>query len=303
MMSGWLGRVERWIDHPVAGLRIEVARVFAPLAVLGFMSSRLRHADEWIGDAGFRVPNLDGDWRQPIYVPPLDSWAAWSVAAILTLSGVACLLGLRTRWSALTFAMALGFVALSDRLAAYTVSKLSPVVLLAVAFGGAGSRFGVDAYFERKRTGVVPETFRPCGAVRFLQLLPVVMYSASGIAKVRGDWLSEPLVLWSHIHDSYQTTLAFALASVLPAWTWTLLQGLVLAFEVLAPVWFGLARTRTPALIFGVGMHVMIGLMFGPVRWLALLMITLLVTGYLPDRVLERMDAIGRPVLRAPAVE
>jgi hypothetical protein len=102
-----------------------------------------------------------------------------------------------------------------------------------------------------------------------------------------------PLVLWSHLHDSYQTPVSFALASVLPGWTWTLLQGLVLAFELLSPVWLGLARTRTGALVFGLGMHTMIGLMFGPVRWLALLMMTLLVAGYLPERLLGRLDALA----------
>jgi hypothetical protein len=295
-MTWWRIRlaVESWLDQPVSTLRIEVARICAPLAILGFMSSRLAHADEWIGNAGFRVPDLEGDWRQPLFIPALDSWAAWLVAAVLVASGVACVLGIKTRWAALVFAMCLAFVALSDRLAAYTVSKLSPAVVLAIASGRAGSRFGVDAYFERKRgEGDPSPTRQPSGAVRFLQVLPVVIYSASGIAKVRGDWLHDPLVLWSHIHDSYQTPVSFALGSLLPGWTWTALQVLVLAFEVLAPVWFGFARTRTAAFVFGVGMHVMIGLMFGPVRWLALLMITLLVCGYVPDRLLDALDRTG----------
>ena len=48
---------------PLPVLRIEIVRIVAPLAMLGFMSGRLAHADEWIGDAGFRVPDLGGDWR------------------------------------------------------------------------------------------------------------------------------------------------------------------------------------------------------------------------------------------------
>jgi hypothetical protein len=40
-------------------------------------------------------------------------------------------------------------------------------------------------------------------------------------------------------------------------------------------------------------MHAMIGLMFGPVRWFALLMMTLLVAGYLPERFLGRLDALA----------
>jgi uncharacterized membrane protein YphA (DoxX/SURF4 family) len=292
-MHWMLRRILAWFDEPTPVLRIEIVRICAPLAILGFTSGRLAHADEWIGDAGFRVPDLGGDWRQPLYIPALASWAAWAVAAAMVISGLACCLGVRTRASALVFASTLAFVALSDRLAAYTVTKLSPAVMLAVAFSPAGARLGVDAYWKRKKTGKRPKKLRTSGATRFLQLLVVVMYSASGIAKARGDWLKVPLVLWSHVHDSYQTPIAFALASVLPAWAWTFFQGAVLTFELLAPLWFGLSRTRTWALFFGLSMHTMIGLMFGPVRWLALLMMTLLMAGYLPGRFLVPLDALA----------
>jgi hypothetical protein len=294
MMTPWVfHRVQAWLDEPVPVLRIEIVRIGVPLAVLGFMAGRIAHADEWIGDAGFHVPDLGGDWRQPFYIPALPSWAAWTVAAAMVASGVSCCLGVKARASALVFAATLVFVALSDRLETYTVTKLSPAILLAVACSPAGARLGLEAYWKRRRTGKRPKKLRAIGAVRFLQLLVVVMYSASGIAKARGDWLKVPLVLWSHLHDSYQTSVSFALASVLPGWTWTLLQGLVLAFELLAPLWLGLARTRGWALVFGLSMHAMIGLMFGPVRWLALLMMTLLVAGYLPDRLLGRLDALA----------
>jgi leucyl/phenylalanyl-tRNA--protein transferase len=46
----------RWLDEPQPALRLELVRIVAPLAILGFMSSRIAHADEWIGDGGFHVP-------------------------------------------------------------------------------------------------------------------------------------------------------------------------------------------------------------------------------------------------------
>jgi uncharacterized membrane protein YphA (DoxX/SURF4 family) len=300
-MHSAFARVSQWIERPLPVLRMEIVRIFAPLAILGFMAGRLAHSDEWIGDAGFRVPDLGGDWRQPIYIPALPSWAAWTVAAAMVISGLTCMFGIKTRPSAIVFASLLAFVGLSDRLAAYTVTKLSPIVMFAVAVGPAGTRLGFDAYWKRKRSGERSKKVRVSGALRFLQLLPVVIYSASGIAKVRGDWLKEPLVLWSHLHDSYQTPIAFALASLLPAWTWTLLQGLVLAFEVFAPLWFGFARTRTPAFVFGLGMHTMIGLMFGPVLWLALLMMTVLVATFTPERFLGPLEALALRLEPAPA--
>jgi len=62
------------------------------------------------------------------------------------------------------------------------------------------------------------------------------------------------------------------------------LRALVLAFEVLAPLWFALRWTRAPALVCTLAMHVGIALMFGAVAWFAILMIA--VTPYLPERLL-----------------
>jgi hypothetical protein len=70
----------------------------------------------------------------------------------------------------------------------------------------------------------------------------------------------------------------------LPGGAWTVLQWLTLLFEVGAPLWFALRPTRTAALVAGLGMHVMIGLMFGPVVWFALLMSAMLVGCYAPAR-------------------
>lgn len=300
MSSNPFARAWEWLDEPVSTLRLELLRILTPLCILGFMSGRIAHADEWIGDAGFRVPELEGDARQPLYIPPLPSWIAWSIVAIMVASGLCVALGIRTRKAALVFASTLAFVALSDRLAAFTVSKLSPILMIAVASGPAGARLGVDAWSKRRVGGKCPSKTGPIGAVRFVQLLLPVFYNASGIAKARGDWLKAPHLLWTHLHDTYQTALTFALASVTPGWVWNGLQGMVLAFELLAPVWFGLARTRNYALLFGLGMHVMIGLLFGPVVWFALLMITLLMAGYLPDPWLAPVERLASWLEKRP---
>ena len=114
------------------------------------------------------------------------------------------------------------------------------------------------------------------------------MYSASGIAKARGDWLTTQ-VLWTHLHDQYQTRVAWTIMRILPAWSWWALQGLVLGFEVGAPLWFALPWTRRSALVVGLGMHAMIGLMFGPVVWFALLMGSMLLACFLPESLLLRL--------------
>ncbi len=291
-MRNPLRRLGAWIEEPQPVLRLEIIRIFAPLAVLGFMSGRLIHADEWLGDAGFRVPDLGGDVRQPLYIPALPSSVAWVVVTVMVVSGLLCAAGVRARATAAVFAVVLAFVGLSDRLAAFTVSKISPVIMLAVALGPAGSMLGVDAWRRRKRGEPPPPSTQSLGSVRFLQLMLVTFYCASGLAKAGGDWMVVPRVLWTHLHDSYQTPISLFLASTLPVWVWTPLQASVLAFEALAPLWFGLRWTRPYALLFGLGMHLGIGLMFGPVIWFALLMMTLLVGCFLSDRWLARIARI-----------
>ena len=283
--------------RPRSIARLAALRILAPLAILGFMSSRIAYPDDWLSDLGFRVPAVSG-WQQPISLPPVPSWAAWTVCVALVVSGLATSLGALTRWSSAVFAALLAYVALADRLAAFTVSKIAPVIVLALCLSPSGARASIDAWWRHRRD---PKAPRPAlvsgGCVSFFQIMLPVFYVASGIAKVKGDWLSEPYVLWTHLHDSYQTTVSWLLANHLPAWGWTVSQGAVLAFECGAPLWFALPFTRRYALAFGVTMHLGIGLMFGPVIWFSLLMIILLGSSYAPAAWLERVLT----PMRAPA--
>ncbi len=67
------------------------------------------------------------------------------------------------------------------------------------------------------------------------------------------------------------------------------LQAITLAFECLAPLWFAIKYTRGAALAWGLAMHLMIGLLFGPVVWFSILMMTLLTGCFVPDRWLGRL--------------
>ncbi len=286
------GIIGRWIDTPQPVLRLELIRIFAPLAILGFVSGRLLHADELLGVSGFHVPDLGhDDFRQPLYVPPMPDGLAAVFAIVVVASGLALAAGFRTRAAALVFALSLGFIALADRLAAFTVSKISFPLMLALFLSPAGARYGVDAWLRRRSR---PDATRPeevsSGSVRFFQLFIVTMYCASGTAKVRKEWLKVPHLLWTHVHDSYQTTFSWVFANAMPSFAWNLFQGVVLALEVGAPIWFAWKRSRPVALVLALGMHAMIGLMFGPVKWFALLMMAVLLGAFTPESVLERLS-------------
>lgn len=276
--------IERHVLAPRPIARLVVVRIAAPLVILGFLSSRIAHADDWLSVAGFRLPDVS-DYRQPLALPGLPVWAAWTVAVAIVVTGLATAAGALTRVAAGGFAALLVYVALADRLEAFTVSKLAPMIALALCLTPSGARASVDAWWRRRRdpAAVLPDQVSG-GCVAFFQFLLPVFYFSSGLAKARGDWRHDNFVLWTHLHDSYQTWVSWLLANQLPTWMWTAIQKAVLVFECAAPLWFGLPWTRPYALVFGVGMHLMIGVMFGPVIWFSLLMITLLVASYAPER-------------------
>jgi uncharacterized membrane protein YphA (DoxX/SURF4 family) len=282
-------RVSQWLfgEQPIE--RLELLRILLPLVILGFLSSRLVHADYFIGTRGFHVPDLEGDWRQPLYLPAVAPWAAWTIAVATTLFGLALACGLWTRVAAGLFSLALAYLAVADRLEAFTVSKLSPMLALALCLGPAGARYSVDAWRRFRRDPKSPRpTQTPGGTVRFFQIFLCVMYSGSGIAKLRGDWL-ERAVVWTHLHDSYQTGVSCFLVRTLPGSAFMVLQYMTVIFEAGAPLWFALPWTRKPALVAGLAMHAFIGLMFGPVIWFALLMSSLLIACYAPAGLLARL--------------
>jgi Vitamin K-dependent gamma-carboxylase len=288
-----------WVRAPQPVIRLVVLRIGAPLWIVGFMFDRLLHADDWISAAAFRVPRGAWQGNAPVYVPGVPVDIAWTVAALLVASALLTSMGVFTRYSAIVLSATLVFVALADQLSVFTVSRIGPVIALVLAVGPSGSRLSVDAWWRRRRGGGLPKKMRPLGELRFIQLFVPIFYSASGIAKARGDWLKVPMLLWTHLHDSYQTPVTVALGNIMPTWAWTFQQGLVLSFEILAPLWFALRWTRPFALVIGLGMHAMIAIMFGPVVSFSLLMMTLLVASFAPERFLGPFEALAGWLERA----
>src|SRR5262249_58152568 len=119
------------------------------------------------------------------------------------------------------------------------------VLALTLTLSPAGTRWSVDG-LRKKSTA----TLVSAGYVRSFQVLVVCFYMASGIAKWNGDW---PLgnVIWSQIHDSYQTVVAYGLGRIIPSWGWIGLQIGTLVYEMGAPLWFGFRPTPPVALLWG----------------------------------------------------
>src|SRR5690606_35879175 len=120
------------------------------------------------------------------------------------------------------------YVALADRLAAFTVSKISAVLMLTVVY----------AVYERSQGRQAP------GSLKFFQAFLVVFYAASGICKYEGDWPTHTHLIWTHLHSSYETTLSYYVGRYTPTWAWQWMQTTTLIFEMGAPIWFYFDRTR-----------------------------------------------------------
>src|SRR5262249_7059612 len=146
------------------------------------------HVEHWLTDVGFVVPpRAAGDYRQPLYIPPIPVWLGVLVSVATVASGVATSLGWRTRWTSGVFAALLAYLALADRLESFTVNKLCTVVAIALFASPAGARYGLDA--RPKRDDQRP-TYVGWGNVRFFQVLLMFMYFGSGWAKIKGGWLT-----------------------------------------------------------------------------------------------------------------
>ncbi len=95
------------------------------------------------------------------------------------------------RISAFVFAGTLVFAAIAFRPALRVHGEQAIARSHARRWGSvpAGSLLGVDAWRKQPSGGEPPERLRAVGSVRFLQLFcrAITIYSASGIAKARGD--------------------------------------------------------------------------------------------------------------------
>jgi hypothetical protein len=288
-----LAALDRAFFAPVPIVRLETLRILAPLAILAFMSIRAAHLGDWIGDAGFHLPDTGDRRRQPVYLSPLPMGAAYLVGVAMLTSALSTAAGFHARISAGVFSATLFYAALADRLSTFSVTKLGAILMLALALSPCGARYGVDAWRRRRARPDAPlPTHVSAPNFRFFQALLLCIYFGAGICKYHGDWITRNDVLWTHIHDSYQTWFTYFVATHLPPFGWTAFQWVTLVFEIGAPLWFILRVTRPAAVVVALGMHAMIGLMFGPVIWFSTLMMSLVVACWLPTRYLDR--TIGR---------
>jgi hypothetical protein len=170
------------------------------------------------------------------------------VGALFFAALAAFVFGLARRLGALLVLLGVLYVTYADPISAFTLNRL--YVITFVIF--------VIAPRPRAKDGGSVQIAWP---LRMVQVLVLTHYCSSGICKLtQGDWASGPDVLWTQVQGFYMTDFAAWMVRTLPGWAWTGFQHSSLAFELGAPVLFGVRRLRPLAFAYGICFHVVIAL-------------------------------------------
>ena len=242
-------------------------RVFECLFTFSFlmwMGYCLVSWEEWLTKTGFHLsanelrlagypdpwPLLE-PWQVPVFAGLVLSGAAlvfWPLAPCgkvvrIMGSGWARRLGLITLFLCALYAQRV------DYMMTFSGNKIFIGVFGIIALAPAMTRCTV--------TGRLMQSVAP---LRVLQAFLILHYFASGLAKMNGDWLHSPDVLWAQLQGIHRTEFAAWALRTLPRWTWTVQQHMALIFEVAAPLLFTLRFLRPAAIVIGITFHLMIAL-------------------------------------------
>lgn len=244
------------------------ARAFECCFVVAFLIN-MAHAfgcwQEWLTSAGIH-PNAE-EMAALRYPPPWPTLLDWQVVlfGFLVLLGSVIILfprggdGAVKNWLRSAMAQKLGFGLLFacglyaqrvDYISATMVNRLFVVVFAMLALAP-----------PIRYTSQYPCGVQSIATLRLLQATLLLQYFASGLAKMNAEWLASPEVLWSHVQGLHRTDFAAWALRTMPKWSWSVQQYLALAFEVLAPLLFGIRFLRSGALAFGFCFHLLIALL------------------------------------------
>jgi hypothetical protein len=240
----------------VPAIRLESFRWTTTLALLIYTLTWSLEASEWLTPAGYHMGSVASRGLQ-LPIPLLGPASLVVFLLIYVGAMVGILVDLRPRLCSYVVFAGLLYVTLADRLSAFSMNKLALVawlVLLLAPWPATQPAAGEPAQPSVK-------SLRSAWPLRILQATLLLQYLGAGICKLRGNWLSNPQVLWLQAQDIYMTTVAAWMVRELPLWVWAALQHTALAFELLVPLLLGVRRLRPLGFAWGLAMHAGIALM------------------------------------------
>lgn len=240
----WYGSVD--------AIRLDALRQGMAFTLLIYFVTWSRDAEEWLTHVGFHpsaAVDAANSPQVPLLPPELLPWAGVLFFGALA----AFIFGIKrsvTTWIVLACIL---YTTYADRISSFTINRLYIITFL------------IFAIAPRPRAPAKKDADEPALQIawplRMVQVLLVSHYFASALCKMfQGHWLEADDVLWTQVQGFYMTDFAAWLVRTLPDWTWAGMQHQALAFELLAPLLFGIRRLRPLAFVWGIAFHLVIAL-------------------------------------------
>lgn len=261
-VTPWLPRPlasSAWWTRPIraevyAVLRIGVAAVLLADQLL----TMLPHLDLLFGGGSAGAPHLFG-WmfeRPQMHWSLLAGVADAKAVALLFYIWIAATAGLLLGWNTRLCSIAVWVLAVSfTNLNTYAINAgdhIRGMLLLYLMLVPCGAIWSLDAWLRRAQEEP-PRQAHPW-ALRLLLIQMAWMYGASGLCKLSGYNWPAGNSLYYVMHDVSLTRFSAEMLP-LPYWMTQLATWSVLAWEVTFPALLLFRRTRLPALLFGMAMH------------------------------------------------
>ena len=270
------GKIRRYFFEETDPVRLDAFRVSLGLAMFFYFFSISRGwsvAGEWLTNRGFHVsgtllPSMPVASLLPV------SWLPW-FGALFFASLILWILGFHPRTLGCLVLGLVSYVSFADVLSNYSVNRLFMIGLAVLCCARRGSS----------------QTVWP---IRILQMVLVLQYFMAGWAKVfYGDWLRDPLTLWSQLQVYYMNGFCAWVLPKVPLKAWSAMQYGTLLFELSAPFLFFIRKLRPVGLICGAVFHLIIALLMQDLIYFGLQMMSFYVL-FVPEAALHKIRVYKR---------
>jgi hypothetical protein len=256
-------RLNTWLASQVSAIGLRWFEVILALALAVDIGWRFWHWREALTDWGFRLTPDEMYRLGYVRTFPLPPVWAIPIIGVVILAGVGAVI--YHKWRRLGLFICLAAAIWNFGTDPWTVQALNRIHI---------GCFFVLATGPALRRDEMGQWVTSPALIWVLQATVVIIYCASGYTKAfQGDWLESNRCLWNIIQGYHRTDFAALLLRNTEQWMWTVMQHATLAFELGAPLWFALRWTRLGAVLFGIGLHVMIMLLMHRLYFFSLTML------------------------------
>ena len=261
-------------------LQLAQFRIWVSVTLFIYITERATHPLEWLTSWGFHYSTAAHDY----WFPPPPPLLPESLVVPFLLCFLATIVVVILRPSRLATAGVLGavlYVTFADPPSSFTLNRIYIVIYSILVLAPSPRRIsGPNG----------PRLLQSVWPVRVLQATLVIQYFSAGYCKVvHGNWLEDPLVVWSQSQGHFMNDLSYWLLANAPLFFWTVLQYASLSFELLAPLLFLTRRLRPIGILWGIGFHLGIALTMHKLIYFSLQMMCFYIL-FLEPNLLKRID-------------